>query len=159
MRTCRVTSPAASPTASPTAAAAAHAAEPAAEDDGATLAVRGRGQLSALSVFRSKSVLYGALYGRGRRVAVENYRFRPGQEAGGISCLLPRGKFDLRVTAAVLLGTAKSQRWRVPLADISQILRLPKGDTVKLGLGCTVALCCRSSTLYKIHEHIRYVFF
>jgi hypothetical protein len=103
--------------------------------------------------------LYGALYGRGGRLAVENYGFWPGQEAGGISCLLPRGKFDLRVTAAALLGTAKSQRWRVPLADIAQILRLPKGDTVKLGLGRIGALCCRSSTLYKIHEHIRYFFF
>ena len=52
-------------------------------------------------------------------------------EAKECSCLLPRGKFDLAITANALSGTAKAQQFRVDANNIVQLVCLPKGESVK----------------------------
>ena len=49
-----------------------------------------------------------------------------------ISCLVPRGRFDLAVASTgALVGTAASQKFSVSAADILHLLAVPKGDTVQ----------------------------
>jgi hypothetical protein len=45
------------------------------------------------------------------------------------------------------------------LALAEQTLRLAAKASVRVGLGRTVALYDRSSTLYQVHEHIRRLYF